>query len=593
MAYTTFAFACFMAMLLILYYCPIFRNHQWKLLLAGSLVFYAFSGIDFLVFILSASLVTYLGTLAIHGIQLQGEKERAALEGGKSAVKDGKRASKGGRVQALESGIRDESGRGLESGVVGRGSEGGADRASKRKEIKKMTQAHVKGALALCLLCLFGTLGVIKYGFFVTTSLNSAFEALKIGARLKPLYLVLPLGISFYTFQAAGYLIDVARGKAVPEKNFFRVLLFLSFFPQIVQGPISFFSDLSGQLFEKRPLAFRNIKFGSELVLWGLFKKLVIADRMLPVVQNVSSEIGSWSGTASLFALVFYAVQLYADFSAGIDISRGCAQMLGINLRDNFKRPYFSRTLGEYWRRWHITLGAWMKEYVFYPLAVSKGFLFLRKKLTLTAFGRTPMGKHFANAIPGCLATIAVFLLIGIWHGADWKYVVFGLYNGLVLALGTLTEPIWGWIAQKLPQGKKAVSWTLQLIRTWILILIGYVFDIVPSAAEGFKMIGRVITDQRPLYFISNEVMELFGRRVSDSQATLDYLVILISCGVLLIASLFQERLELNGKNIREYLDEKPFHLQWALLFIGSLFLMTYGMYGPSYDVQGFIYMNF
>lgn len=222
-----------------------------------------------------------------------------------------------------------------------------------------------KAVLIVSLLINFGLLVLLKY--------NDYFPGLK--EFLTGIGILLPLGISFYTFQSVGYLIDVFRGKYAPERNFFRFALFVSFFPQLVQGPISRFDDLAKQLYEPHRFSYERMVSGVELMLFGYFKKLVVADRINILVSFIFENYTERNGLYILFAGVLYCIQIYSDFSGGMDIAIGIAEIIGISLPQNFERPYFAKTLSEYWRRWHITLNQWLRDYLFYPISLSKLFV--------------------------------------------------------------------------------------------------------------------------------------------------------------------------------------------------------------------------
>lgn len=255
-----------------------------------------------------------------------------------------------------------------------------------------------------------------------------------------------------------GYIVDVYREKTEAQHNPFKLLLFVSFFPQIVQGPISIYDQLANQLFEPHEFNFTRMKYGMELILWGFFKKLIIADRAVIAISTVTADYGKYGGTTLTFTILLYALQLYADFSGGIDISRGVAQIFGIDMIDNFKRPYFSKSINEYWRRWHISLGGWLKNYLFYPIAMSNVFLNAGKKIKGTRFGKTAAGTHVSKVLPTSVASLIVFLVVGVWHGASWKYVAFGLWNGLIIMLSILLQPVFDGITDKLHINRKIRS---------------------------------------------------------------------------------------------------------------------------------------
>ena len=259
--------------------------------------------------------------------------------------------------------------------------------------------------------------------------MHSLLGAVGLDIAMPDFKLVLPLGISFYTFQTMGYVIDVYRGKFRAAKNPAKFALFASFFPQIVQGPIAFYSDLAYQLYAPHDFNYNRFKSGGILALWGLFKKLVIADRAVAMVKLVAGNYSDFKGTYILMAVCMYAIQLYADFSGGIDICRGFAEMLGITMAQNFRQPYFSRSLTEYWHRWHITLGEWLRTYLFYPISISKPFLKMGKQLKKHGL------KHLGKVLPTSIASLITFIVIGVWHGAAWKYVAFGLFNGMAILI--------------------------------------------------------------------------------------------------------------------------------------------------------------
>ncbi len=545
MNYVTARFLIFFALVFLLYYLPPLRKLQWLVLLCGSLVFYAKTGPAFLVFIVGASLVTWGGALCIDAAFRAEKEAREALDPSDKAAKKALKAAFSRRIRLL---------------------------------------------LSLFLLILFGVLVFMKYFNFAVTQFNHLLGLLKPGSLPVPfLYMVLPLGISFYTFQAAGYLIEVSRGTVPAQRNPLKILLFLSFFPQIVQGPISTYEQLFPQLVAAHSFDFNRLKSGLELMLWGYFKKIVIADRLDGIVRTVPVSFPAYSGSANLFALLVYALYLYADFSGGIDIIRGVAEILGIDMIDNFRRPYFSRTLSEYWTRWHISLGNWMKTYVFYPLAVSASFDRLRKLLGKSGFGKTAFGKHAANVAPGCLATFVVFVIIGLWHGAETRYLAFGVFNGAVLGLSLLFAPLFQGMTKALHINPQSPLFRLfQIARTFLLILMGYVFDIAPSLSGAFGIVKKILTDQNLSFFFKEELFPLF--QASDDQVILDLTILAASTLFLFAVSLWQER---RKAPVREWLNTRPFALQYVFLLFAVLFVLTYGIYGPDYDVRGFVYMNF
>ena len=395
----------------------------------------------------------------------------------------------------------------------------------------------------------------------------------------------MPLGISFYTFQSTGYVIDVYREKIDAEKNLAKFALFVSFFPQIIQGPISFYDQLASQLYENHRFDYKNLKYGLELIVWGYFKKMIIADRAVIFINTVTANYKAYNGTVILLTVLTYALQLYADFSGGIDISRGLAEILGIHMVDNFKRPYFSVSINDYWRRWHITLGAWMKNYVFYSLAMSKTFLQMSKNMKLK-IGNTKAGAHIAKVFPTCLASLITFLIVGIWHGSNWKYVAFGIWNGGVIMISILLQPVFNQILEKLKIDIKGRKWHIfQIFRTFLIVLIGYMFDIGENFVSAMDMLIRCVTD------FSMNFKEIYMQMKVCGLDGKDYLI-LILCSVLIFKiSLKQERNP--DKTMRQMLEDNYPKKQWVILMLGLLAIAIFGVYGPGYNASDFVYMQF
>jgi len=269
------------------------------------------------------------------------------------------------------------------------------------------------------LLYSLGLLFIFKYYNLFSFTLNSAFDSFGFQFGLPQFKLLLPLGISFYTFQTIGYLIDVYRGKTKPERNFANLALFVSFFPNIISGPIERGWHLIPQLTAQHKFKYESVVSGLKLFAWGVFKKLVVADNLGVVVDRVFDNLPEYKGLSLVFATFFFSLQIYADFSGYTDMARGVARMLGINLLENFKTPYLSTSVREFWRRWHISLSSWFKDYVYIPLGGSKkGIL-----------------RTYIN-------NIIVFLLCGLWHGAAWNFVLWGLGHGLFISIERFFGPV-------------------------------------------------------------------------------------------------------------------------------------------------------
>lgn len=540
MSYTSFNFILFVGITALIYFLFPIKKYQWTVLLAASYIFYMFAGYKYAVFLLFTTFSTYAAALWI---------DKIAAEA-KAQLKEHK-----------------------------------ADwDKTYKKEYKNRIKSKKRGVVALALVANLGILAFLKYYNFFAGSLNDLLRVGGITFSAPTLRLFLPLGISFYTFQSVGYVMDVYREKIPAERNVAKLALFVSFFPQIIQGPISFYDQLAHQLYEPHSIEFTRFKHGCELMLWGFFKKLVIADRAVIAINAVLDSYADFGGTTLTFTVLLYALQLYADFSGGIDISRGVAQIFGIEMAQNFKRPYFATTINDYWRRWHITLGAWMKEYVFYPIALSKRFTNVSKKIKETKFGVTKFGAHVAKVLPTSFASLIVFLLVGVWHGSSWKYVAFGLWNGGIIMLSTLLEPAFEQMTAKLRINVKTLGFRVfQMLRTFVVVLIGYVFDVAPTFMSSMRTFWLMITNQN----LAMGMQEIGGLGLTK----LDYLLLAFCTFFLFAVSLIQEKHK--EVSLREMLDRKPFIVRYCVLFVGILVLLVFGIYGPGYDPAEFVYMQF
>ena len=538
--YTSLNFLFFVLATMLVYFLFPAKKYKWTVLLAASVFFYIVCGYKFAFYILFTTLSTYLIALWIERVA---DKSKKLL---KEKKKDWDRDQK--------------------------------------KNYKNKIKVQKRLIMALALVINFGILAFLKYYNFFAGSLNDVLGSFGVAFSAPTLKLVLPLGISFYTFQSMGYIVDVYREKTAAQRNPFKLLLFVSFFPQIIQGPISIYDQLAHQLFEPHDFDFTRMKYGMELILWGFFKKLVIADRAAVLITAVEKDYAQYNGTALTFTILLYALQLYADFSGGIDISRGVAQIFGIDMIDNFKRPYFSRSINEYWRRWHISLGGWLKNYLFYPLAMSNVFINAGKKMKGTRFGKTAAGAHISKVLPTSVASLIVFLVVGVWHGADWKYVAFGLWNGVIIMLSILMQPLFDGAVDKLRiKRTNPVFIGFQIFRTLLVVLVGYVFDVAPSFAEGMRTLSEFFTGQN--------IPQAYEQLSKIPLIAHDYAIIALGGIVILIASLIQEHHP--DTDIRHMLDQKSYATRFIVLYIGVMAVVIFGIYGSGYNAADFVYMQF
>lgn len=530
MLFTSYEFILFIAVLFILYYI-IPKKFQWMLLLAASYVFYSFAGVKYLAYILATTVSTYFASRKIGKIQATGA----------DYIKNNK-----------ENLSREE-----------------------RKAYKERMKKKQRFWLVFCLVLNFGILAVVKYYNFTVQNIKSVFDLLKININIPTFGFILPLGISFYTFQTMGYIIDVYREKYAPTKNIFKLGLFVSFFPQLIQGPISRYDDLQETLFARHKFDTKNISFGLQRIIWGYFKKLVVADRLLPAVNTIVRNPDEYQGVYVLLGMFFYAIELYADFTGGIDIAIGVAEVLGIRVTENFERPYFSKSITEYWRRWHITLGTWFKDYLFLPISVSKSMLNLSKKC------RKVFGDAIGKRIPVYISTIVVWFTTGIWHGAAWNFIVWGLLNCLVILISQECIPLYNRFHKRFNVQHTFWYRLFQVIRTFWLMSFLRTFDCYRNVPTTFRMYGTIFTKWN--------WGELFnGGLASLGLGLSDYIILIL--GVLLILYI---SLASRSASFREKLAAKPLALRYLSYFVLIISILVFGAYGVGYDASQFIYSQF
>ena len=531
MLFTSYNFVGFILVLLILYYI-IPKRFQWMLLLGASYLFYFFAGSFYPLFIFFTSLTTYLI------------------------------ARKMDQVKEVQKGYILEH-----KGELNR---------EQRKEYNKQMNNRRKKWMLLCLLLNFGILAFLKYTNFAIDNLNSILGTFHSTKQFDALDIILPMGISFYTFQSMSYLIDVYWEKTSAQRNFFKYALFVSFFPQLIQGPISRYNDLSSSLYDKHTFDWNNFKTGLIRVLWGFFKKLIIADRILAAVQSLIESPDYYNGAFVLLLIIFYGIELYADFTGGIDITIGIAQMLGIKVTENFERPFFSKNIAEYWRRWHITMGTWFKDYVFYPLSIS-GWM---KKIT--SFSKKHFGKGASKRVPIYIATMITWFATGIWHGANWNFIVWGLMNGVVILVSQEFSPLYEKFHHRFPVLVKSRTYDgLQVIRTFLLMGSLRLFDCYRDVKTTFIMFFTMFYQFNPFVITKKELLDL-GLTMTD------YAIV----GVGVITMFTVSMLGRSG-SVRMKLNNRPYILRYAI-YVGLVYaVLLLGAYSIGYDATQFIYNQF
>lgn len=351
--------------------------------------------------------------------------------------------------------------------------------------------------------------------------------------------IIVPLGVSYYTFQVVSYLIDVYRNKYKPEKNIAKYFLYTMYFPYLFIGPINRYDDISKTLFETDKKFNPQCAYNGTLrIAWGFFKKLIISNRINVLISTITQNPSEYNGAFALFAMLLYSIQLYADFSGGIDIVIGFSKVLQINLKENFNTPYVSQNIQEFWRRWHMSLTSWFRDYVYIPL-----------------------GGNRCSKLRNYFNTIVVFLLSGIWHGVN--YILWGLFHGICLIIGKFIKV-----------KNKYVNVTV----TFLVVSFLWSFFIWPNAMQALQMMGSVFT--------TFNYPELFSNILNLGLNLANYIVLIIAVILLIIYDLKKEKINTKIKSLS---TEKKIFIFAVLVWLALVF----GMYGIGFNASDFIYNKF
>lgn len=413
-------------------------------------------------------------------------------------------------------------------------------------------------ALLVLMLVLFITLlALFKYLGFLTDTFSRMLAAAGLDWHPTVPKLLLPAGISFYFFAAMGYLIDVYRGKVTAEKNFVKSALFLSFFPSLLSGPIARASMLMPQFDEKHEFSWNNVRTGLFRFMYGAFLKLLIADRLAVIVDTVFASPQSFGSAQVIAAACAFSVQIYCDFAAYSHMAIGSARAMGFELTENFAAPYFARSIAEFWRRWHISLSTWFRDYLYIPL-----------------------GGNRRGIVRKYINVLIVFAVSGLWHGAAMSFLVWGLLNGAYQVVGSITAPVRSKMRAVLrlgDDGKICALW--QMLCVFVLATFAWTFfeaGSVSGAIEVFRACASPTLWVSPLSAMGTDRWEL--------------LIAALSCLIMLCIDIYSYR---KGGDLSEIAAERPWPLRWLMLLTLLLACLIFGSYGTGYDAQSFIYGQF
>ena len=402
-------------------------------------------------------------------------------------------------------------------------------------------------------------LAFFKYFNFFMESLSYVFELLHIQLAVSSFDFLLPVGISFYTFQALSYTMDVYRDEIYAEKNFFKYALFVSFFPQLVAGPIERSKNLLAQINERHHLKYENVRDGLFLIFWGYFLKLVLADRIAIIVSTVYDSPSTYNGLYLIIATILFAFQILCDFNGYTTIARGTAQIMGFHLMENFNAPYFADNVADFWRRWHISLTSWFKDYLYIPLGGNRKGSF-RKYLNI----------------------LIVFTISGLWHGASFAFVLWGCINGLYQVIGEILKPTRNYLIRKLHICRETFSHhVLKVISTFAMVDFAWLFFRAGNLKKSREILQNI--------FRFNPEILVDGSLYTLGLAEGEFRFLLIALMILAVADYLKYK-KINVLNKLQHQELWFRSLALALLFCA---VILFGVFGPEYEASQFIYSQF
>ena len=545
MIFTDYIFLLFLFGLILLYYiCPL--KFRWMLLLLANILFFCTWGIEMLPFVLVTVLITWLATNLM-------EKQYA----------------------------------------LATSETNGITQPEARKKNKKVLII----AIVLILFALFYSKAqrmlaeipvlceLVKAGSNMYQAISKGFLNIPYVSRLveyvepaeQGISFFTPVGISYYTFSLVGYMADVYWRKEKAEKNICKLLNFTLYFPKLLQGPISKYRTIAEQLNQGSKFNYRQFCYGLQRMLWGYFKKLVIADRLNIVTAEVFGKPENYHGSVLLVAAVLSAVQIYCDFSGYMDIALGVSEVFGVKLEENFKRPFASRSAAEFWRRWHITLGVWFKDYVYMPITISPRLIQFSGKL------RKKFGKRVGKAVMTIVPLSVVWLLTGLWHGTGWNYIVWGIYWGTIIMI----SPVFAEETKKLNgflhiDTEKESFKRFQQIRTFFLFVIGRILTVPGDLKVSWQIFKKI-----PMEFGPWELLD--GTLLSLGLDWPNWVVAALAVWLLWKVSNMQER----NIGVRDTIASQNIIIRWSIYYLAIFAVLIFGIYGAGYDASAFIYMNY
>ena len=401
------------------------------------------------------------------------------------------------------------------------------------------------------------------------------------GDALPLLKILSPFGVSYFILMLISYYLDICWNNALPQKNPFKFISYVIFFPLMTSGPIVRYGAIEQDLYLNHSFDYESFCFGVQRIIYGMFKKMVIADRLLLVVNTIYNNYSNYSGFIILLGIFAYTFQVYFDFSGCMDIVIGIGGTLGIKIPENFRQPFFSTSLSEFWRRWHISLGLWVKDYILYPVLktniIQKISLFIKKKL----------GKknYYAKMIPTWCGVFFVWFTVGFWHGGTWNYIFgSGLFFFIMITLGQALSPVTDKLILLFSIDTEKSSWKIfQRLRTVSLFAFSVSFGRASSLMDGISMWQRLFSEFNPWVLFDGTLFKI-GLDVYD------FFVLIFAMSIVFVVELLEQK---NNVSVRKILADQNLVFRWIIYILMIFIIIIFGIYGPGYDSTKFIYGNF
>lgn len=445
------------------------------------------------------------------------------------------------------------------------------DKTIKRKERAKKRMKTLVTGIVLLLLVLVG----FKYLDFIGLNIVRVSELVRHPVNWKMLNLAAPLGISYYTLMAISYLTDISREDIKADESLFNIALYLSFFPKIVEGPITRYGEDSKALFAGNDIKYQDLAEGYQRILWGLFKKLVIADQLAPSISALYEGTYTDGGVA-LYAAFAFTIQEYMDFSGSIDIVIGSARLFGVRMAENFTQPFFAKNASDFWHRWHITLGTFFRDYIFYPVSLAKPIMKFTKKVKVVA------GQGVAHFTAPTIALFLVWLSNGIWHGPRWTYIFYGMYYFVLIFIENILEESFLALLAKLKLKEESAPVRIfRFIKLFFIIIIGEMFFRAQTLEVGIDMFKSIFTNLRFDMLIANL-----------GNLNMDFYAYVSVYGGLLVVIAVSVMKEMHFP-IRKKLESLPIPVRFAFWYICIFVIIIFGAYGTGYSSEDLIYAQF